>query len=650
MTLHRPDSSTAALGACLAAPLAAILAMASLARFQADPVAAAETGYLAFVAGVALLAAAAAARRPAVEGVVGPLLVVTATWTLPEGPTRGAVVAALAAATLVVAAWRWLPAGSGRPAAAEPATGAADREPVEPALPGVTVAALALGIQVLLRGGELVALGAAGPGGGVAWLPAIRAAVLLVGFPAVGAAAVLALARLHGRRRALLAAAAVLVAGPGFRPATLAALLALAATSSLLSRDPRAAWGPGGGLDRRHLLQSGRRLVPPGLALTILAAPFAWDPRAAAVSLAAGLAGGVALAVSRKRSTGGWAWAGPAVAGAACAGALLLAGRPAGEVVGLAALVPLAVPALALAERERVPVALAALLLAFAAARGVLVEGALAAPAGLAALAVPRRGPLAAVQGTWSGALLAAACLAAAYPWLRPWPLPDALRLVGIVPGWPGALLVVAGVAALAGLAVLVSRAGWADRASPAFRRWAGGPETAGARLAAGALAALVLLHLPAAGAALFGARPLVLDRERPIWSATIPAGDGGAPVRAIVVDSALANSAELPAGTPIATLRLQSPGRTDRIWTLRVGTDTGEWAADRPDLQALQPPAPEPWTSWVAVDGGAYFGHRYRARRRFPEPFPAEGIELSLRPDLPPAVGLSVYHLELRP
>jgi len=76
-------------------------------------------------------------------------------------------------------------------------------------LPVVPVLALAFGLQALLRASELLAPGSA-----------LRSVALFVGFPLAGAVAVLVLAGLHGRRRALLAAAAVLVVGPGFRPAT----------------------------------------------------------------------------------------------------------------------------------------------------------------------------------------------------------------------------------------------------------------------------------------------------------------------------------------------------------------------------------------------------------------------------------------------
>jgi hypothetical protein len=49
-------------------------------------------------------------------------------------------------------------------------------------------------------------------------------------------------------------------------------------------------------------------------------------------------------------------------------------------------------------------------------------------------------------------------------------------------------------------------------------------------------------------------------------------------------------------------------------------------------------------------AEGGSFFGHRYRALRRLAEPVAARRVELRLRPDLPPEVELSVFHLELRP
>lgn len=628
MSPPRPDSSTASLlewGARLAPPVAAVLALASLAAFQADPRAAAETAFLALAAGMTLLAAAAVSGAaaepadgpwPAAAAVAGSLLVTVAVWTLPAGPARGAVAMVLAAATLAAAGLRWLP---GRAAHG----GGAARV--------VAAVALAVSLQALLRSGELLGF-AAGPG------EVLRSALVFAAFPLVGAAAVLALARLHGRRRALLAAAAVLLVGPGFRPATLAVLVALSAAPSLLRRDPLAAWrspeaDPSPGAGRARGAGVAVRLG----ALALLAAPFAWDARAAGAALAAGLAGAAIL--DGERADGGrfrlGLWLPAAAAAAVLAVALALPGRPWEEAVPLAALVPLALPALALPERGRAPLALAALVLAAAAARGVLVEGALAAPAALAALAVPRRGAVAAVQGAWSGALLVAASLLAAYPWLRPAPLPGALALFGLPAGLPGALAAVAGVALLSGLGLLVGRSGRA-----------GGSEPAALRAAGAALAVLALLRVPAAGAAPLDTPALILDGDRPAWTADLGGGPG---VRAVVLDSSLANAAGLPEGTPVATLRLRSPGRPDRTWTLATGADTGEWAADRPDLRALRPPAPDPWLSWVAEEG-AFFGRRYRTVLRPDEAASPDRLELRLRPDLPPEVVLSVFHLELRP
>lgn len=654
MTRLRPDSSTASptdWGVRLLPPLAAVLAMASLAGFQADPRTAAETAYLALAAGIVLTAAAAmtrgagegrGSRRPATEAVVGSLLVTAAVWTLPGGPARGAVALALAVATLTVATLRRLPVWTAR-------TGTGSQ-----GLPAVPCVALAVGLQALLRGGELLAFGAgSAPGGDAGWSSALRGLLLFGVFPAVGAAAVLVLARLCGRRRALLVAAAVLLMGPGFRPATLSALVALAAAPALLIPESLGASGPGGAVVGRLRDRIERRLgdrattVTRGAvrlaALALLAAPFAWDARAAAAALVAGLAWGWSATGARPGRTRSlpWVWAPAALAAAGLALALAAPGRGPEEAAALAALVPLALPALVLPERQRAPLALAALLLAVAAARGVLVEGPLAAPAALAALAIPRRGAVAAVQGAWSGALVVAASLVAAYPWLRPVPLPEALGLFGLPPGLAAALAAVAGLAALAGLGLLLGRTGWAGAAGPAALR-----------TAVVALAGLAVLQVPAAGTTPLDTRALVLDGDRPSWTGAVvtrSAVSDRPPVRTLVLDSSLANGADLPAGTPVATLRLRDPGRPDRVWTVRAGDETGEWAADRPDLRARRLTAPDPWLSWVA-EGGAFFGRRYRSALRLGEAAAPDRLELRLRPDLPPEVALSVFHLELRP
>jgi hypothetical protein len=249
--LAHPTAAFGALGARLLPAVAAIAAIGAFGAFPAGTPGGAESLYLAFAAGVVLLSAAAVAPRPGVEVAAGALVVTLATWALPDGPARGAVVMALAGGALAVAAARRLGSIDDEGRAAAPGW----------PLPPVAAVGLALGCQVLLRGGELLHAGSA-----------LRAAVVFVAFPVAGALAVLALAPLHGRRAALLAGAAAILLAPGFRPASVAALGALAAGSWLL-----AAGRPAPG-DR-----SGWRVLAP--AALLLLAPFAWDVRAAAVGL-----------------------------------------------------------------------------------------------------------------------------------------------------------------------------------------------------------------------------------------------------------------------------------------------------------------------------------------------------------------------------
>ncbi len=223
MPSFRLAHPTVSLGARVLPALAAMAAMAALSAFgatAADAPAGAETAYLAFAAGVVLLSAAAVAPRPGLEVAAGALLVTLAAWALPDGPARGAVVMALAAGTLAVAAARWL-----------------GRSAEERSLPPLGVVGLALGLQALLRGGELLHAG-----------PPLRAVVLFVGFPVVGALAVLGINRAFGRWPALLAGGAAVLVAPGFRPASLAALVALAAAAWLFGSP-----APGGPVADRRL-------------------------------------------------------------------------------------------------------------------------------------------------------------------------------------------------------------------------------------------------------------------------------------------------------------------------------------------------------------------------------------------------------------
>jgi hypothetical protein len=285
----------------------------------------------------------------------------------------------------------------------------------------------------------------------------------------------------------------------------------------------------------------------------------------------------------------------------------------------------------------------------------VWVDGFLAAPAALAALAAlsgpggsPYRAAARAAQGAWSAAALGFAALLGAYPWLRPDPFGDLLPRFGLVETPVAALLAALTLAAVAACARWDPPVGWPARAG-ALSAWA----------AVAVLAVLLVAHLPAAGAATVERHPVVLDSGRLEWSAPLAApgaggadGDGGATV---VVDSSLANSVGLEAGTPVATVRLRREGAPDRTWVLRAGVETGEWAADRPDLRAAGEAAPEAWQSWVAEEGG-FFGQRYRAAHRFDtETGSGPGSEMGevvveLRDDLPEEVSLTLFHVEVRP
>lgn len=647
----------------LAVALAGLAAVASLAAGQEDPAAAAETAYLALAAGIPLIAAAAVGPGPAVPA-LGSAAVVALVWLVPFGPVRGSLVGSAATASLLLAALGRVGAIGRR------GRGDGLRRLLRP----VPALGLALGLQALLRADELLAPPSA-----------VWALVVYAALPVVGGLAVLTLARLEGPAVGALAGAAALVVGPGFRPATVIALVALPAASLLLGR-------------RRLPLPRGARIAVRLAAGFLLAAPAVWSLQGAAV---AALAGGV-LALRRRPLA-------PAALGVAgVAGALSVALAPPdvwgplgilvagtahspGTALRLTALVPTLVPALAwppagaTGERagERIPrwlgPAAATLGLAFAAALAVPVEGALAAPAALAAALVgartrpevePRDAPpglARALQGGWSAILLAGAAVAGSYPWLRTDPADTVLGALGVPPGWPGAGTTVLCLVLLAGLGRAHQELARPGRAAGSWSRPAA---QAPARFAVGLLLAVVLslalLRLPAPGAIVVErGTPLRLDESLRSWTAGLEPGPGesedGRPVGSIVLETALANAADLPAGTPVATVSLRGLDRPARTWSLRVAKETGEWAAGRPELAAPEiAPAPPAWLSWVSP-ADPFYGHTYRTvlaetaarsdgHRPGDEPLRADRLELRLRPDLPQQVVLTVFHLELRP
>lgn len=458
-----------------------------------------------------------------------------------------------------------------------------------PALPlGVTLP-LALALQLLLRGDLLLA-------------PEPRSLVALLALPLLGGAAVSRLARRCSGKAAvpaLLAAATALVLGPGWNVASTLALAALAAGD--------------------FLAESGRHASRyPGLArlaaLAVLLAPVAWQPR---TGLLIALAG---LALWRPR------WA--VIGALAATGAAMAFPLPAGQVAYAWFLwLPLLLPGLLFPARERLWPLAAALLLA-SAGRAAPGEAALAAPLALAALCLPRRGPGTSFQTVWTAFVLAGTALLAAYPWLRERPVEAWLSLLGPLP-FVAVFALAAGALVAAGFAWLGS--GLGERGRP-LGRW---PELATLALLAGA----VLPQLPGPVTPLLAAgRAEVLDSARPRWTAKL-----SGPSRGVVLESSLTNGAGLPAGTPVAVVRL-GRGAREWSWTLRAGRDTGDWAARRPDVRAQFGAGLPGWTAFV---GEGFFGQRYRSARRLPAAA-YSSLTVERAAGLPADVGFAVHQIEI--
>jgi hypothetical protein len=602
-------------------PLAALAAMAALALREVDAVGGAESWYLAVLSTAVLLAAAFLAPAPAWETGLGAMLATAAVWALPPGPGRGAAVVLLLGGVLAVAAARRL---------ASPPPGEGESDLFHLPL-GITVP-LALGVQVLLRGGELLFQPQA----------SLRTLVALIALPVAGAVATTVLARRHGSLALIAAGTAVLLA-PGWNVAATLGLVALAA-GDLLARP-----------------EAGR--VTKAVALLVLLAPIAWEPAPGLAAAAAGFALArprvgliaallVALAAPFVFQGSGWLGNFPlpfllvpgvilfakdrlwsAVAGIA----LALTVPPMPDLSAMAG--PLALMALCMAPHPR-PLSHP---LPSRRERGGRQEndaagflgrdGGSPLPAGWEGMG--EGSGVRGIQAVWTGTLLAATALLASYPWLRPVPLGEAFGLLGITDPWKQGALILAFL-----LLTLLARF-----ATP--RRIPLSP----AALAAGLLFVAAWIHLPATGTLLLPAdTALVIDAARPRWKA----GLDGQQVRALVIESSLSNGAGLANGTAIATVRLRGERARTAAWVLRAGTDTGEWAARRPDVAAssvLQ--SPPAWISWVAGD---FFGQRYRVRwvperASFASPLAGPFTELTVErhPGLPTEVSLAIHRVEVR-
>ena len=604
-------------------PAAALgLGGCALAAFErgAGAATAAETEYLSVWAAFVLAGAALLAPPRHRGSLTAPVIAALAIWVLP-GPARGVALGVWLVAAAAAAAWSRL-----RPAARERWDGAA-------------WLGVALALHGLLRPADLLPATLSplehGPG------PLAR---LLL--PPLAAALGLALlARRRGAASALAAGTGAALAAAGMTATAAMPLLALAVAGEVAAARRGRAPRPADGTSPRRLVAGALR------------SPSALAAAAAGVALV-GLvllrpaAGGLALAAGAALALPGL----PGLAAAAlplAAGLGLTLGRG-GGVEALAGLWQLALllPIALLPGKAPARSVLGALLLA---AGGLLLlpaPPALAAAAALLALELRQGSATAAAQRVWLAALLALAALAAAYPWLRPEPLLAAWTLLGVPPGWTGAAAVLAGALAAAGAAWLAAGAAvrreGAGIAPGAPRRT---PSDAGivtaSRRSSRAAAAIAVTALVALLAA---ARP-PLSRDLLRGVAIELAGDQSwshgwrGPARWLRIESLLTGAVALPAGTPVGEVRLESRGRVVDRLILRVGRETAEWAADRPELRGRVASAP-PAVSWVAPDGRS-FGHAYRAARHLGGGA-VDRVVVAGSPALPPGTILVVRRLEV--
>lgn len=625
-------------------PVAAFAAIRVATWVQGDPVGRAEGTFLALLAAgvlatIAALDAAIETRRGGAELGLTALLAAAAAALAYQGPPRGAAVTLVLLAGFAAAAGRfWLdPAGRLRPAGA--------------LTPAVSMP-LAFGLQLFLRPDLLLA-------------PLLdpRTLVSLLLLPATAAVAASILATRFGAGRTMLAGGVAAVLAPGWTVTSTLALLALAAGSLAVSRDP--------------LVRRGARAFLVLLAL--------WDPPLGVVFALAGAT--LAVAPAANETSIGEAFATPETrrpqALAAIGFALVLVTVLAPPVhvpleattlfFGAALLVPAALLAKP-GDRALAGLGLGAVL---AAALVAPMAEAMAAGVALAALAVPAGGsattrspraptppagppraptppgleppalapstatPPAAVtlQRLWCAAVVAGVALLRAYPWVRAEPRRELLELLGLG-SEPVAFAVLALVVVGGGLAIdrLRRRRRWP--------RWRLAPRPAilGAILLGGAL-----LRLPTPTAALVNSyEPVTVDGGMPRWLRPV---EPPRPLATVVVDTSLAAGATLAPGTPIARVMLRDAERRSfETWHLVAGRDTAEWAAARPDVDALPDfEAPPPWISTVAPDG-SFFARRYRTRLHVPAAAgTASFVDVVRDPDLPPEVALTIFRLELR-
>ena len=453
---------------------------------------------------------------------------------------------------------------------------------------------LALGLQALARPDLLLP-----PWG-------LRSASLVL-MPALAAFALFHLARRFGGERSLLAFAVVALLAPGFN--VNAVLLLLAAAGAVYAGDPER-WLPS------------RWVAGAALLLPLL---LRWPE-----GLLASAAGATLLLEALRPR---WVLLPPLLAALAAA---VLAGRPLGAPLGaplealqlMAGLLP---AALAAPGRDHLRMA-AGLLLVFGAGWLTADPETWAAGGLLLALAIPVERPAAAMQRWYFLFLLAVGLGLAAFPWLRPQPLPELATLLAPAP------LYFFG----AGLLLVLAPGLLAERLSspPWLRSWP-------LLLPAILLSAWLIYRLPPAGRSLLGGEPQTLVETRPLLRLEILSF----PFRQVVVDSQLFHGADLEPGQEVARLRFLGAGDSELlVLPLLAGDDTADWSAARTDV-ARRPDfrAPSPWLSQVAPDG-TFFSGRYRRRFDLPRTIDALAVEVTRAGGLPAATQVALRELELRP
>ena len=600
--------------------------MVSFVSHQTDPVSAAEGHLLAWLSAAVLFCVAALERPRLPEGAegfgrvsasrvgVGALLVLALLWAVPSGAARGTGITLLLFFLLARTT-------------VERMREASDR------LPLVLTAPLCLGLQGLYMP-ELFLEGFPEPSGMISsWLPALT-------FSMTAALALNLLARRHGARNALLAGGVVLLASRGWSPLGASSLFALAAGGFLWRTVPT----PSSAKVRGWGQWTPVILLILGIALAA-GAGFPRRPLVFLVLLAMTSAASAAGLLELRRGSQGLLKLPILILLALGAMALLLedsslaAAREPAQALGLLALGLALLPQALLAPRLR---SLAALLLAFLAARWLPGTEA-AASAGVAgalaflALGLPQETRGAWVQNLWLGFWVLLGTAAAGYPWLRggleDLPLvwsPEGFGLGVWSPWWIGVALVAGGWILEGALSAL---------GKPV-------PRPVLAAAAGFALVSATAARIPPAGETVLASEAITLTQDRPRWQVKIPE----TPARKLTVVSNLAFAADLPAGRPVAVLRLHHPDGSTTLSHLRAGTDTAEWAARRPDV-ASRPElvTPQPWRVSAAPDG-PFFSQRYRSVHPLDTEEPVVSVDIFRRRNLPEEVSLTLFQLELLP